>query len=143
MLAWWISASRALRDPRRDRGLPPWNMTTPEYKSNLLFRFLHPLFQALKPIEHTDLGKAQRGSTSRSNEQAKARQEEGRQQEKKWKTQAVLVWVCGKVALGRETVKGAFCPSCARPWSLGFYISREQEMSWQLANCFALFPWFA
>lgn len=74
---------------------------------------------------HTDLGKAQRGSTSRSNEQAKARQEGGRQQEKKWKTQAVLVWVCGKVALGREAVKGAFCPSCARPWSLGFYISKR------------------
>jgi len=90
------------------------------------------------------LGKVQRGSTSRSNEQAKARQEDGRQQEKKWKTQAVLVWVCGKVALGRETVKGAFCPSCARPWSLGFYISEESRRCLgNLQIVFALFPWFS
>jgi hypothetical protein len=33
VLAWWISASRALRDPLRDKGLLPWNMTSQEVKS--------------------------------------------------------------------------------------------------------------
>jgi hypothetical protein len=119
VLAWWISASRALRDPRRDKGLPPWNMTPPEDKSNLLFRFLHPLFQALKPIKHTQTWARRRGARPQE-ATSKQKQEGGRQQEKKWKTQAVLVWVCGKVALGREAVKGPFVRPAPAHGPLGF-----------------------
>jgi hypothetical protein len=75
VLAWWISASRALRDPRRDKGLPPWNMTPPEDKSNLLFRFLHPLFQALKPIKHTQTWARRRGARP---QEATSKQKQGK-----------------------------------------------------------------
>ena len=124
MLAWWISASRALRDPLRDNGLPPWNMTPQGRRSRLLFVSPPPPITSSQAYKtHRGLGKARRGS--RSNERV-SKQEEG-QQEKKWKTQAVLVWVCGKVALGREgreTVKGGFCPSCAHG-PLGFTFINE------------------
>jgi hypothetical protein len=28
-------------------------------------------------------------------------------------------------SFGEGSCEGAFCPSCARPWSLGFYISKR------------------
>jgi hypothetical protein len=142
VLAWWISASSALRDPRRDRGLPPWNMTPSRTQNEAPLPLPPPpLFQALEPIKNTQrLGQGAEGagSSSRSNEQAKARQGEG-QQEKKRETQAALVWVCGKVVLGEGNCeRGALCPSCV---PLGFYISKECRRC--LGNLQIVFAWFA
>jgi hypothetical protein len=68
VLAWWISASRALRDPLRDNGLPPWNMTQ-ELEADYSPVSSTPLITSSQAYKtHRGLGKAQRGAQEATNE---------------------------------------------------------------------------
>lgn len=123
MLAWWISASSALRDPRRDRGLPPWNMTPSRTQNEAPLPLppppAIPSSQAYK--KHTETwARRRRGGLELKKQRAsksKARRRPTRK-ETRDATQAALVWVCGKVVLGEGNCeRGALCPSCV---PLGF-----------------------
>lgn len=141
MLAWWISASSALRDPRRDRGLPPWNMTPSRTQNEAPLPLppppAIPSSQAYK--KHTETwARRTRGGLELKKQRAsksKARRRPTRK-ETRDATQAALVWVCGEVVLGEGNCEGGPLFRPASLWVL--YKQGVQEMSWQLANCFCL-----